>query len=326
MNVYQIKDWNKDFETNKSRQFDTCRFIYMPRKEGLAFKHIMAEPDGAAIYGIWVLLVGICANQCKPRDGWLTTDGHQPGTKRTPVGHVAGTPLSMGDLVVLLGRQEGEIRRAVNFLALDKIGWLICHTVQSDAVQPVDTELVAEGARKVPDECPQGAREVSEKCSLLRIGLGQDRIGVSLGYTDSACVPGREDGEALPPEPEPSSSDLTFTEDPRPLVPTKFKRSSTRELAGQILDHLNAKTGRQYEKTLTNLDAIAVRIEDVGLDTEGIKSMIDRQCALWLPDERMAQYLRVSTLFNKTKFNEYWSARNMPVINGHPVVDHSKGF
>jgi uncharacterized phage protein (TIGR02220 family) len=128
-------------------------------------------------------------------------------------------------------------------------------------------------------------------------------------------VRGESEGELLP-SPAP----------PSPLTPRNYRRARTRDLARDvILPHLVAKTEREYKPVDSNLDLIAARLEEVDLDTEGVKEMIDRQCARWKTDEKMSEYLRVTTLFNKTKFHEYYSARHFPIVQNRQP-DHSKGF
>ena len=65
------------------------------------------------------------------------------------------------------------------------------------------------------------------------------------------------------------------------------------------------------------------------MDIEGVKKMIVRQCKRWKGTE-MAEYLRPETLFNKTKFDGYYAARDLPVeISSEQkqlIPDHSKGF
>lgn len=113
---------------------------------------------------------------------------------------------------------------------------------------------------------------------------------------------------------------------PSPITPRNYRRARTRDLARDvILPHLVAKTEREYKPVDSNLDLIAARLEEVDLDTEGVKEMIDRQCARWKTDEKMSEYLRVTTLFNKTKFHEYYSARHFPIVQNRQP-DHSKGF
>lgn len=97
--------------------------------------------------------------------------------------------------------------------------------------------------------------------------------------------------------------------------------------ARPALHYLNEKTGRQFRDIESNLTPIAARMEEVAWDIDGIKVMIDRQVARWkgTPQE---EYLRPETLFGKTKFDSYWSARELPVVpvNGsdHASDDQAK--
>jgi uncharacterized phage protein (TIGR02220 family) len=81
-----------------------------------------------------------------------------------------------------------------------------------------------------------------------------------------------------------------------------------------VLLYLNAKTNRSFRPTDINLGFITSRLSEDGVTVGGIKEMIDRQCQLWKGTD-MAEYLRPETLFNRTKFDSYYSARKMP-ING----------
>lgn len=133
MNVYQIKDWNSHFENAKSRERISCSFVCVPNKQhGLSFSRIMAEPDGAMIYGIWCLILGACSQQKKPREGWLTSDGYQ-----------TGTPWASEDLALKFRRPKSEIERALQVIVSQEIGWIITHEY------PLSTRLV-------PAECPRG--------------------------------------------------------------------------------------------------------------------------------------------------------------------------
>lgn len=46
-----------------------------------------------------------------------------------------------------------------------------------------------------------------------------------------------------------------------------------------------------------------------------MKSMIDRQVARWKGTSQ-EEYLRPETLFNATKFDAYYAAREVPIANG----------
>jgi uncharacterized phage protein (TIGR02220 family) len=73
--------------------------------------------------------------------------------------------------------------------------------------------------------------------------------------------------------------------------------------AKDILDHLNKKTGRNYQPISAHLHMIDARIKD--FSAEDCIAVIDMKVAEWLSDEKMNQYLRPATLFNATKFASY---------------------
>lgn len=144
--VYRVKDWDIHFENNKSREREQCSFVCVPNKQhGMGFSRVMAEKDGATIYGIWHLILGACSQQKRTeiggRSGWLTHDGHQTGTAWAP-----------DDLAVKFRRPEPEIARAIAVLTSDKVGWLETYEV-------VDSKLVPTSARQVPAKCPPDALE-----------------------------------------------------------------------------------------------------------------------------------------------------------------------
>lgn len=95
-----------------------------------------------------------------------------------------------------------------------------------------------------------------------------------------------------------------------------------------VLHYLNEKTGRDLRRVDGNLGPISARLSESGVTLDGVKMMIDRQCARWKTDAKMSEYLRPETLFGKTKFDSYYSARELPVNqsenNGRKNVDHNQ--
>lgn len=79
-----------------------------------------------------------------------------------------------------------------------------------------------------------------------------------------------------------------------------------------VLHYLNEKSGRHFRETDTNLGFISARLSEKGVSLHGVLQMIDRQCVRWLGSEQ-EEYLRPETLFNKTKFDNYYAAKDAPV-------------
>lgn len=77
-----------------------------------------------------------------------------------------------------------------------------------------------------------------------------------------------------------------------------------REVAKGVLQFLNEKTGRAYQPVPANVDMIVARLKDGA--TEGqCRQVIAKKCREWGADEKMAEFLRPKTLFNRTNFAQY---------------------
>ncbi|MFC5528427.1 conserved phage C-terminal domain-containing protein [Cohnella yongneupensis] len=73
----------------------------------------------------------------------------------------------------------------------------------------------------------------------------------------------------------------------------------------EIIDYLNAKTSKRFShKTKPTQALINGRFAE-GRTFEDFKHVIDVKCAHWLGDPAMEQYLRPSTLFRPTNFENY---------------------
>lgn len=82
--------------------------------------------------------------------------------------------------------------------------------------------------------------------------------------------------------------------------------------ARTVLYLLNEATGRHFRETDANLKAISYRLKEPGVDLDGVKQMIKRQCQRW-KGSRMEEYLRPETLFGKTKFDSYYASKDLPI-------------
>lgn len=121
---YQILDWNLHYENNKSRLIQQRSYVGMPNKQhGLGFTRILAEPDGASIYGIFCLIIGACSRQRIPREGWLTDDGTE-----------GGRPWTVMEMALRWRRTEPEISRALQVLCCKEVGWITLTKCPSSAL------------------------------------------------------------------------------------------------------------------------------------------------------------------------------------------------
>ncbi len=76
------------------------------------------------------------------------------------------------------------------------------------------------------------------------------------------------------------------------------------DVASQVLEFLNEKTGRSYRPVKANLELIQARIRE-GASVQDLRAVVAKKCREWSGDEKMAQYLRPETLFGARKFAQY---------------------
>jgi uncharacterized phage protein (TIGR02220 family) len=90
-----------------------------------------------------------------------------------------------------------------------------------------------------------------------------------------------------------------------PSTPPEPPAPPLRETARSLLDFLNAKTGHGYRPVETNLNLIVARLKS-GVTPQDIRSVIASKVRQWRPDPQMAPYLRPSTLFRASNFEQYF--------------------
>lgn len=115
----------------------------------------------------------------------------------------------------------------------------------------------------------------------------------------------KEAPSKIPPPPE-NSRELQRT----PLKKKgKEREVKYKENIEQILKYLNEKTKKNFKND--SQDFISGRLND-GYILDNFKKVIDIKVAEWLNDPKMSKYLRPSTLFRKSNFEEYLNEQ-MPV-------------
>ena len=90
------------------------------------------------------------------------------------------------------------------------------------------------------------------------------------------------------------------------VTDTVGEELSPESLSLSVINYLNKKSGASYQVDDGTINLITDLV-GVGYTEADIRSVIDRKCSEWLPDPKMRQYLRPSTLFG-AKFSEYLSA------------------
>lgn len=63
---YKIRDWEKHFEQDRSKQWKNIRWVPIPNKQGAGYRKIMSQKNGLEIFSCWIALVQQ-ASLCTPR-------------------------------------------------------------------------------------------------------------------------------------------------------------------------------------------------------------------------------------------------------------------
>ena len=72
---YQIIDWDKHYENNRSRQVERLHWVSVPnRHDGEGYSIIMADSRAAEIFAAWILMIQV-ASKCHPRGSLVRDDG-----------------------------------------------------------------------------------------------------------------------------------------------------------------------------------------------------------------------------------------------------------
>lgn len=144
--LYQIEGWNDYFENAKSRTYDRCQYVVSPNKHGgSGWSNVMGEPDGAAIWGIWKMLLDVCSRQRKPREGWLTSDGKKNGRR-----------LTQRELSNQLRRPIEEIYRALKILRSPEVSFITLVDGQAEGLAGIP-EGYQEDSPRASEEYPTRA-------------------------------------------------------------------------------------------------------------------------------------------------------------------------
>ena len=148
--LYRVRDWDRHFENNKSRERDVCAWCPIPNKQdGLGYGRLIRMRDGEAMYGAFMAVVLVASKQKRPRAGWLTDTGRADGV-----------PYDADALSIKTQARAPIIARMLTACSAESIGWI---------------ETLVDGAPQVPTKCPSAALE--EKGREEKEGKGKEGKG-----------------------------------------------------------------------------------------------------------------------------------------------------
>lgn len=207
---------------------------------------------------------------------------------------------------VLVGRENGAAYLGA-WLAILQVASRCAPrgTLLRDGGKPHDSASIARMTRLSEDIIKATLKVCLEECNWLTFNESHD----------GAAIP--QEGAVIP---HPTDEEQNRTEQKEEKRKEQKSATSFHPDSKAMLSILNAATGKRFRETEVNLSLISARLKEPGVDADGVRQMIARQVGLWLPDAKMAEYLRPETLFGKSKFDSYYAARLTPVraANGCP--------
>ncbi|HWI49087.1 MAG TPA: conserved phage C-terminal domain-containing protein [Rummeliibacillus sp.] len=84
----------------------------------------------------------------------------------------------------------------------------------------------------------------------------------------------------------------------------KEEKKKKKEITADVIDYLNEKTGKKFKVTAQHERIILARLNE-GYRLEDFQKVIDHKVKQWIHDPKMKDYLRPSTLFRPTNFDNY---------------------
>jgi len=134
MTHYRIRDWQKHFENNRTRELKKMDWVPVPNKhDGEGFLTIMEQKDGLKIYACWHLLLQV-ASKCGIRGTLLRDDG---------------TPHTAESIARKCSCRDPEaMRRAIEFCSSPQVAWLEAVTSNGEIIPHDAAEIPQLPARK----------------------------------------------------------------------------------------------------------------------------------------------------------------------------------
>ena len=179
--------------------------------------------------------------------------------------------------------QEG--RRIERLDAHRPWGWHLVNHAKYTSMQDADhvREQTRDRVRRHREKKAQETKEILAEVTGVTVGNGSKR------HTDT--------------DTETNTANSIVGQEPDPTLGEKGRRREQRKQALEVLIFLNDKAGRNYQPQ-ANLDLILARLSD-GATVEDLRAVVAKKCREWKGDEKMSQYLRPKTLFNRTNFAQY---------------------
>lgn len=90
----------------------------------------------------------------------------------------------------------------------------------------------------------------------------------------------------------------------------KDKEKEVKQAIREVIAHLNLKAGTSYtERSKESIKLIRALLNN-NFTVAEMKTVIDKKCEEWLDNPKMSVYLRPSTIFKASKFEDYLNQKS----------------
>lgn len=187
MKLYRVKDWEKHFETAKTKPYKNKSNYTLPLKFGLGYTRLLKQENGAALFGSFCAMICALSQHEPPRQGWLTENGKEDGV-----------PLDAQALEDITKIPKLVFEKMLEATASKNIGWLDVYEnketqfpVKDLKVPDKDTAGDCQGIKSPlqpkpelklkPEPEPDGVKDLNvpvEETSEKKIKSDMERIGL----------------------------------------------------------------------------------------------------------------------------------------------------
>ena len=160
---------------------------------------------------------------------------------------------------------------------------------------------IVKGLKNEPNYYPQNSKHISGIANIMK---SLPKLKIVEDFAAYYSIPLDYDAPEKPKKPKVEAN-----------APEKKAKFEDILPVREIIEYLNLKSGKNFAYTSRATKShIAARWKE-GFGLDDFKKVINHQCAKWIGDPKMEEYIRPQTLFNGEKFESYLNAPP-PTANG----------
>lgn len=242
--LFQIVDWDRKFENDRSRTRDACRFVCVGNDlSDPALIELLLHPFGTHCDSVFLSMLRLCSRQRKPREGWLTDDGRRDGN-----------PFTIDRLARLFRVEAIFVKLTLHACVGRDIGWIRCVGDQPAWLTQGD-QLLLEAIGKYEDQLsdvriPAGLSPVNGdsavSAQLALRGSTAELPDLSAATPAASVIDGDNTPAALPADSPSTHPEWKRTEE-KELLSRRADSSPNRDENIQTLDQAKAILGTLCE-------------------------------------------------------------------------------